>query len=306
MNANFDERILNGMGVLAAVVRSGTFAAAARDLGISQPGVSRSIARLEARLGVRLIERTTRSIALTEEGRRLHAQIVPLLAGLEQAATAAASGKAVVSGTLRVNVDTFCSHLLLGPRLRDFLKAHPHLRLELLSSVRPPDVVAEAFDLSIRFGEPRGQSLVARKLLETPVVTVASSAYLRRHGVPEHPRDLREGKHTLIDFQDPVANRPYEWVFLRGRREESVATDGTVVLNDAPAMLAACLAGIGIAQMLAPAAEPLIAGGRLVRVLPDWADERFPLFAYYPSREFLPTKTRAFLDFVVALLTPSS
>src|ERR1700748_404735 len=118
MNANFDERTLNGMGTLAAVVRTGSFAEAARDLGISQPGVSRAIARLESRLGVRLLERSTRSVALTEEGRRLHAQVVPLLAGLEQAAAFAGQDSASVAGTLRVNVDTFCSHLLLGPRMR--------------------------------------------------------------------------------------------------------------------------------------------------------------------------------------------
>jgi DNA-binding transcriptional LysR family regulator len=303
MNATFDERILNGMGVFAAVVRTGTFAAAARDTGISQPGVSRAIARLEARLGVRLLERSTRSLGLTEEGHRLHAQIVPLLAGLEQAAASAVEGKSIAAGTLRVNVDTFCSHLLLGPKLRVFLQQHPQMKLELFATARPPDLVAESYDLSIRFGEPRRQALVARKLLETAVVTVASPAYLKRHGTPQQPSDLESSEHTLIDFLDPETNRPYEWVFQRGRREESIRTGNKLVLNDAPAMLSACLAGCGIAQMLVPAAQPLLDSRRLARILADWPDERFPLFAYYPSREFLPAKTRVFLDFVVGLLS---
>jgi DNA-binding transcriptional LysR family regulator len=126
----FDDRVLNGLGVLAAVVRSGSFAVAGKSLNMSQSGVSRAIARLEARLGVRLLERTTRTVTLSEEGRRLYGQIVPLLAGLEEAAASVATSKDAVRGTLRVNMDPFISQLILGTQLSRFLKQFPALKLD--------------------------------------------------------------------------------------------------------------------------------------------------------------------------------
>ena len=183
----FDDRVLNGLGVLAAVVRSGNFALAGRSLNMSQSGVSRAIARLEVRLGVRLLERTTRTVTLSEEGRRLYEQIVPLLAGLEEAAASLGTSKDAVRGTLRVNMDPFIAQLMLGPQLSRFLRRFPELKLELIARERLGDLVAEGFDLAIRFGEPRPSTLVARKLLDTRVVAVASPAYLKKAGRPNSP-----------------------------------------------------------------------------------------------------------------------
>ena len=203
----FDDRILNGLGVLAAVVRSGSFALAGKSLNMSQSGVSRAIARLEARLGVRLLERTTRTVMLSEEGRRLYEQIVPLLAGLEEAAASVATAKDTVRGTLRVNMDPFIAQLMLGPQLSRFLKRFPGLKLELIARDRLGDLVAEGFDLAIRFGEPRPSTLVARKLLDTRVLTVASPVYLKKAGRPSLPSQLEEG-NLRIDFA--VASRRTE------------------------------------------------------------------------------------------------
>src|ERR1700690_23466 len=150
---SFDERILNGIGALAAVARNGSFASAAAALNMSQPGVSRSIARLESRLGVRLFDRTTRKVSLTDEGRRFHEQIVPLLEGLEQAAASVVLGKTMVRGGLRANIDPYFSQLILGPQLRSFLKEYPELKLELITRDRAGDLVTEGYDLAIRFGE---------------------------------------------------------------------------------------------------------------------------------------------------------
>src|SRR6202044_1768178 len=132
----FDDHALNGLGVLAAVVRSGNFAVAGKSLNMSQSGVSRAIARLEARLGVRLLERTTRTVTLSEDGRRLYEQIVPLLAGLEEAAASVAASKDTVRGTLRINMDAFISQLILGPQLSRFLNQFPALKFELLTRDR--------------------------------------------------------------------------------------------------------------------------------------------------------------------------
>lgn len=298
----FDDRVLNGLGVLAAVVRSGNFAIAGKSLNMSQSGVSRAIARSEARLGIRLLERTTRTVALSEEGRRLYEQIVPLLAGLEEAAASVVTSKGTVRGTLRVNMDPFISQLILGPQLSRFLKQFPELKLELITRDRLGDLVAEGFDLAIRFGEPRPSALVARKLLDTRVVTVASPVYLKKAGRPTHPSELEEGNHRLIDFRDPETGRAYEWAFRQGRKEIEISSKAQLLLSDVATIHAVCLAGYGIAQLLELGIESLIESGRLEVVFPDWLDERFSLYALHPSRNYLPPKTRAFLDFVIAMV----
>lgn len=296
--SGFDERTLAGLRVFFAVVESGSFAGAGEALDMSQPGVSRAVARLEQRLGIRLFDRTTRSVALTEEGRRFHAQVMPLMAELEEAVERASAGAGVVRGTLRVSLlDPLFAQMLLAPRLAGFMATYPELRVELAVRDRPGDLVSEGFDLAIRFGEPRPSALVARKLLETRVLTVAAPAYLRRHGRPSTPQELVG--HACIEFRDPESGRPFEWEFHRRRQRLVVATGGRLVVNDVGTMLNACLAGYGIAQMMSLGIGELLAKGKLVELFPDWPDERFPLYALYPSRRQVPAKTRAFLDFVV-------
>jgi DNA-binding transcriptional LysR family regulator len=297
----FDERVVNGMRVLSAIVDCGSFNGAGEMLDMSQSGVSRSVARLEARLGIRLFDRTTRSVALTDEGRRFYEQILPLLAGLEEAATSAAQGASVVRGRLRVNVDPFFSRLTLGPRLGAFLNAHPELELELMARDQVGDMVAEGFDLAVRFGYPRPSTLVARKLLETRILTVAAPSYLKKHGRPVAPADLEKGQHTCIQFRDPETSRPFPWEFHRGRKKIVMTTPGQLTVNEAGTLYSVCLAGYGIAQMMAIGIEQFLADGRLVDLFPDWPDERFPLYALYPSRHHPSAKTRAFLDFVASL-----
>jgi DNA-binding transcriptional LysR family regulator len=295
---SFDARILTGVGVLAAVTESGNFARAAESLGLTPSGVSRAVARLEARVGIRLFDRTPRAVTLTEEGRRFHAQVMPLLASIEQAATEVAGAAADVSGRLRVNVDPWFARLVLAPRIAGFLAAHPALSVELVVRDGLGELIAEGFDAAVRFGEPEPSSLIARKLLETRILACAAPAYLARCGTPVHPRDLEQ--HECLMFRDPVAGRPFPWEFQRGSEVLEVRARGRLVLNDLATKLAACAAGFGIAQTIELGVGPLVARGELVQVLPDWAEERFPLYAYYPSRHLPPAKVRAFLDFVVA------
>ena len=300
--ASFDERVVNGISVLSAIVDSGSFAEAGDVLNMSQSGVSRSIARLEARLGIRLLERTTRSVSLTDEGRRFYEQVVPLLSGLEEAAASAAQGTTTVRGRLRVNLDPYFSRLILGPRLGAFLESYPQLRLELITTDRLGDLVADGFDLAVRFGHPRPSTLIARKLLDTRMVTIAAPAYLARHGHPKDPRELEKDHHVCIQFRDPETGRPFPWEFHKRRKKLVLETSGSLTVNDAGTLYSVCLAGHGMAQVMDLGVGPMIADGRLVDVFPDWPDERFPLYALHPSRHHLPAKTRAFLDFIVALL----
>jgi DNA-binding transcriptional LysR family regulator len=295
----FDERMLNGIGVLSAIIDSGSFAGAGEILDMTQSGVSRSVARLEARLGIRVFDRTTRSVTLTDEGRRFYEQIMPLLAGLEEAASSVAEGRTAVRGRLRVTVDPFFSRLVLGPQLGAFIERYPDLQLELITRHQLGDMIADGFDLAVRFGQPRSSTLVARKLFETRILTVAAPSYLKKHGRPLAPGDLTS--HACVQFRDPETGRPFEWEFHKGRKKIVVPTSGQLMVNDAGTLHSICLAGLAVAQTMAFGVGPMLADGRLIDLFPDWPDERFPLYALYPSRHHLPAKTRAFLDFVSAL-----
>ena len=299
------ENLSSGISVFAAVVDAGTFAAASEMMGMSPPGVSRAIARLEKRLNIRLFNRTTRAVSLTEEGRRFYEQVMPHLRGMEEAATAAAGGGATIRGKLRINLDPAFLRIALGPKLDEFMDAHPELELEFIARDQLGDLIVDGFDLALRFGEPRSSSLIARKLLDTAVVTVAAPSYLVRRGRPAEPQDLGRGEHRCLEFRNPETGKPYPWEFHRKRKKLVVETNGKLTVNDPSALLNACLAGSGIAQMLLLGAEPLIREGQLVNLFPDWPDERFPFYAYHPSRHHTPARTRAFLDFIVALTRTS-
>jgi DNA-binding transcriptional LysR family regulator len=294
----FDARLLGGVSVLAAVVETGNFVRAAETLGLTPSGVSRAVARLETRLGVRLLDRTPRAVSLTDEGRRFHAQVAPLLAELENAASEAGQSAQAVRGRLKVNVDPWFARLVLAPRLSDFLAAHPQVSLELVIRDTLGDLITEGFDVAVRFGEPEPSSLIARKLMETRIFTCAAPSYLARHGQPRHPRELE--RHECLLFRDPATGRPFPWEFHRARRIMQVNVTGRLVMNDLATTLLACAAGHGIAQTFEFGLGPLLLRGELVQILEDWAEERFPLYAFHPSRHLPPAKVRAFLDFVLA------
>ncbi|MEW6643742.1 MAG: LysR family transcriptional regulator [Pseudomonadota bacterium] len=293
----FDGRLLSGVSVLAAVVEGGSFVQAAEILGLSASGVSRAVARLEARMGVRLLDRTTRSMQLTDEGRRFYEQVGPMLANIEEAATLASGAASAVRGRLRVDIDPFFAQLLLTERMGPFLARYPELSLELVTREHVGDLIADGIDVAMRFGELQPSSAIARKLLETRVLTVASPGYLRRHGRPKHPSEL--SRHTCILFRDPATGRPFAWEFHRGRKVLPVTTPVRLVLSDVGSMLSACVADVGVAQVLALSVQPLLDQRQLVELFPDWPDETFPLYAIHPSRHQPAAKVRAFIDFAL-------
>jgi DNA-binding transcriptional LysR family regulator len=300
----FDGRVLSNVSVLAAVVKGGSFVRAAEALGLTPSGVSRAIARLEARIGVRLLDRTTRSLHLTDEGRLLYANINPLVLGIEDAVTRTAGSAGSVRGRLRVNTDAFTSRLLLSPHIGRFLDLYAELSLELIARDQLGDLVAEGFDIAVRFGEPPSSSLVARKLLDTRIVTVATPSYLKRHGRPAKPADL--ANHVCIQVRSPLTGQPFPWEFQRGRRVIEVPTSGRLLLTDVGTILGTCLSGVGVAQIKALGIQELLDDGKLIDLFPDWPDERFPLYALYPSRHLPAAKVRAFIDFVMAAIEPKA
>ncbi len=293
----FDGRLLSGVTILAAVVESGSFARAAIALGMSDSGVGRAVTRLEERVGIRLLDRTTRSMALTDEGRRFYEQVAPSLADIEDAATEASAAPSMVRGRLRVDLDPFFARLLLAEHLGVFLDRHPDLTLDLVTRERVGDMIVDGIDVAIRFGEPRISAAISRKLLETRILTVASPGYLARHGRPLHPSEL--ARHTCIHFRDPVTGQPFEWEFRRGREVLAVDVSGRLTLTDVGTMLRACAAGAGVAQIMALGSQEMLDAGRLVELFPDWPGEVFPLYALYPSRHPPPARVQAFVEFAL-------
>ena len=291
-----DGKLFSGVSVLFAVVEAGTIARAAEALGLSPSGVSRALSRLEQRVGARLLARTTRTLSLTDEGRRFYAHVGPHMAGIEEAAIEAAGSASKVRGRLRVNIDPYFSRIVLARHLAKFLARYPDLFVELLMRDSVGDLVADGFDLALRFGEPPVGSFVARKLTETRVITVASPAYIKAHGKPNHPREVEA--LDCIDFYDAANARPYDWEMRRKNEVLSLRVKGRLLVSDSGTLLGACEAGAGIAQIIEIGCAHLLRSGRLIELFPGWSDERFPLHAIYPSRLHLAAKVRAFIDFV--------
>lgn len=297
----FDGPIFSAITVLAQVVESGSFIRAAETLGLSSSGVSRAVSRLEARMGVRLFERTTRTLRLTDEGQRLYDQVRPHLSGVSEAVALASGAAHAVRGKLRVNIDAFFARVFLASRLTEFLDRYPDLSVELLTQDSLGDLVADRFDLAVRFVDPpAGSTLVARRLANTRILTVAAPAYIARHGRPKHPREVMQHKRIL--FCNPLTSQPFEWEFKRGREVVEIPVEGNLLVSEAGTMLDVCVAGAGIAQILELGTEELVRSEKLVNLFPDWSGERWPLYALYPSRRYRPAKVQAFLDFCTAIL----
>jgi DNA-binding transcriptional LysR family regulator len=294
----FDEQTLSDSNVFVAVVRCGSFANAARSLDLSQSVASRAVARLEKRLGVRVLDRTTRSVSLTDDGRGLFERLEPLLQGFEDAFTSTAEEQSRVRGRLRVKMHPTLAHVINGKQLKAFLEDYPELSVEFISSDKLGDLVGEGLNIALYVGELPSSSLIAKKLLDTRVITVAAPDYLAKHMKVAHPSDLLKSGHTLIDYRNPETGRTFQWEYHRGRKVVKIATTGRLIVSDIVNLHGICVAGWGIAQVLEVAVKPMLETGALVKLLPEWGDERFPIYAVYPSRNYVPPKVRVFIDFV--------
>jgi DNA-binding transcriptional LysR family regulator len=297
-----DGRLLAGLSVLVAVAESGSFTRAAETLGLSASGVSRAVSRLEERIGVRLLDRSTRALRLTDEGKRFYTLAAPHLDAIVDAASIVGGASKGVRGKLRASVNQIIAQTLLGPRMAEFAVRFPNLSLDLLPPDEAGDLVSNGIDVAIRFGPQVQSSMSSRLLLETRVLTVASPVYLEKHGRPAAPADLKH--HACIQFPDPLTGNPFEWEFHRDGHVLPVASSGPFLMTDVATMIAACVSGAGIAQVLAISVQPHLASGKLIELFPDWPDETFPLFAVRPSRRLPPLKVAAFIDFCEEICRP--
>lgn len=284
---------LDAIAVFIEVVRKRSFVRAAERLGASVSAVSRSVAALEARLGVRLLQRTTRSVGLTEAGGAYFSRCEALLSELESAEAEASALGDELQGRLRVSAPSGLGMTHLVPALPEFLARHPRLTVDLDLSNRFVDLVEERYDLAIRTGTLRDSRLVARKLGPNRRVLAASREYLERRGMPRHPRELEQHACLVLDITD----HPDRWDLQRRDDTVAVGVTGPLRSNNALALHDACMRGLGIALLPRFALSGDFAAGRLQAVLPQWATEEQGIYAIYPGYRFIPAKVRALVDY---------
>ncbi|MHC8400470.1 LysR family transcriptional regulator [Pseudomonas sp. MDT1-17] len=286
---------------LESFVRSaetGSFSAAARALALTPAAVSRNVAMLERNIGVRLFQRSTRKLSLTDAGESFLTSIGGNLQALQTAISSVSSDRCEPAGVLKVSLaPTFgIGHIL--PLLPAFLARYPLIRPEWHFENRPVDLIAEGYDAAIGGGFELTPGVVSRTLAAAHVVAVASPAYLAQRSLPDCPADL--SGHTGIVMRGTRTGRIRQWLMLDGAGNEATAKlNENIVLNDPAAMREAAILGLGVTLLVLPDVLANIQRGELVRLLPDWHADAGPISLYYPSRALMPAKTRVFIDFIV-------
>lgn len=266
-----------------AVAEEGSFTKAARRLGTSQPTLSHTVKTLEGRLGLRLLNRTTRSVSLTEAGEKLLASLAPCVAGLEADIDALMATRDRPAGTIRITLSDHALESLVWPKLRPVMAAYPDIRLELIADNGFRDIVAERFDAGVRLGESLDKDMIAQRIgPDWRLVAVASLGYFARHPAPGHPRDLVG--HACINQRQGSAGGIYVWDFEKKGHALRVRVDGQLTFNTAYGQIDAALNDYGIAYLPEDLVAPHIAAGRLVQVLDDWSPFFSGYHLYYPSR----------------------
>jgi DNA-binding transcriptional LysR family regulator len=284
-----------GLVAFVRTVDAGSFSAASRLIGSSQSAVSKSVGRLERRLGVRLIQRSTRTLSLTSEGTAYYERVAPLLRAIEEAEDVIQVAS-TAKGLLRVSAPQEFGRLLIATWAPEFLARHPGVKLELNVTDRNVDIIREGYDLAIRMGALRDTELISRKLADLHWILVASPAYLEKRGRPETIEDLRS--HSCVRYL--TAGRPWPFEFASG---ESVVPDGQFDTDDSGSIRQAALNSAGIAYQLRMTVTDYLNDGRLVEVLPHLAMPALPAYALHAFGRQLPIRGRLFIDFLVEKLT---
>lgn len=291
MNAGLLEHIRT----FVRTVEAGSFTAVAAGQQQSQPTVSRQISALEDHLGVRLLQRTTRALTLTEEGRTYYSHARAILEAVETAATEMQPGQTAVTGKLRIAAPIAFARLHLMPRMRRFLAAHPALTTDWVLGDRPVDLVEDGIDVAIRIGRTTDQTLIARRIGEIRRITVATPEYWRHNSQPKHPKDLKY--HDCIVYTGLATVD--EWHFRAADgTAHAVRVKGRVRVNTSEGVRSALLEGLGVAVVPTWLLTDEIEHGILHRVLTDYEPDPLPIQAVTPSRRFVPPRVRAFSDFL--------
>ena len=291
---------LTSMAVFARVVEANSFTSAAAQLGMSRSAVSKAIAGLEDRLGARLLNRTTRRLALTEVGQAFYERCARIVAEAEDAELAVSHLQVSPRGTLRVNAPVSFGLRHLAPALPDFMKRYPEVRVSIDLADRMVDLIDEGYDLAVRIGDLQDSSLIARRLIDNHMVVCAAPAYWHRRGRPKEPADLT--KHACLTYA--YQRNPNDWPFVGPHGRFHVRVDGPLQSNNGDLSLAAACAGLGVVVLPCFLCGEELEAGRLEPVLCDWLPPAGGIHAVYPHARHPSTKVRAFIDFLVERFAP--
>lgn len=289
----------DAMTLFVRIVESGSFTSAANGLGIPRASATLAIQQMERRLGARLLERTTRQVRTTPEGRAFYERCVHLLAELEDAETALWTEADNPAGVLRVEMHGAQARLIVLPRIQEFHHRYPRLNLILTSGDRQVDLVGEGVDCALRSGVPEDSSLIARKLVDLPQVICASPEYLEHAGHPRHPNELY--KHQVIGFFSGNNAVDSTLDVIVDGQIRSFPGGGWLTVNDASSYVESARQGCGMIQLPRFHVAPMLARGELMEVLPEWQKPAMPLHAVYPQRRQLSRRVRVFLEWVASV-----
>ncbi|MEO9899302.1 LysR family transcriptional regulator [Nisaea sp.] len=292
---------LTAMKVFCSVVENDSLAGASRTLNVSPSVVSKQLSGLEDRLGVRLLNRTTRRVSLTEVGSAYYERCKRILADVDEAEIAVSQAHSAPRGLLKVTAPTTFAHRHVAPHLPEFLDRYPEVEVQLLVNDRVVDLVDEGIDLAIRIAQLKDSSLIARKLAVNHRMIVASPDYLKKWGQPETPDQLND--HSLITYAP--GNPINDWHFMVDNQQKILRAKGTLAMNNGDSVLQTVLSGGGLAMLAAFMAGEHVKSGKLVTLLEDYVREDVPIYAVYPSGRHLSPKVRAFVDFLVDLYNPT-
>lgn len=280
-----------------AIAEHGSFRRAAAYLGVSASALSQTLKVLERRLGVRLLNRTTRSVAITAAGAKLLARLQPTLAELDAAVAEASATPGSVTGRLRINSTRDAAVHYLAPLIAPFLQVCPEVELEIVSEDRLVDIVAQGFDAGVRLGERLEQDMIAISLSgPLAMAVVASPGYLQRFGTPLSPHDLHA--HQCLTYRWPTNGSVYRWEFEVAGKDIEIAVKGPLLVSEPQMLTRVLLDGAGIACVFAHQVQGLIEDGSLVQLLKDCTPAFPGFYLYYPSRRQMPPPLRAFIDFI--------
>ncbi len=280
-----------------AVARLGSFTQAANQLGVTPPAVSQNIQALEARLGIRLFNRTSRSVRLSDEGRRFYEKVAPAMGLIEIAAEDARAQHGEPTGLLRITLPQLAASMLVMPHLAEFHARFPELRLELFTDDRFSDLVLDNFDAGIRMHRMLQKDMVAVPIDHSQQrVVVASPAYLARYGQPRTPQDLQQ--HDCLRYRFPGSGKLEPWYFSNGTEHLTLEVAGRLIFNENRLLKDAAIAGLGITQRFRGAVQQELLSGQLQEILQEFSNEAPGFFIYFSAGRHMPLKLRAFIDFM--------
>jgi DNA-binding transcriptional LysR family regulator len=288
---------LTGISVFLAVAEARSFRVAAETLGVTRPAVSQTIRRLEDRLGVALVQRTTRSVSLTEAGEQLYQRLAPAISEVGLALDATADRDNAPSGLLRLAVSSIAEQFISGPLLARFADRFPAVQVDVTVTDEEFDIVAEGYDAGVRLGEVIDQDMIAVPVSgDQRQSAFAAPSYIERFGIPGHPSDL--SGHRCIGWRPAPHSAPYRWEFAQHGRDFDVAVDPQITTNDMWLMIRIACAGGGITFGMEDTFKPYVESGQLVPLLDEYCPPFAGFFLYYPSRRNLAPKLRALIDHV--------